>query len=223
MKEKMEYYLGLDMGTNSVGWAVTDKEYRLMRAKGKDLWGVRLFERANTAEERRAYRINRRRRQREVARIGILKELFADEIAKVDANFLHAWMTVNIILMIDRKIINRSMRYLLIKITRTKSIFSQYPTIFHLRKELIMSDQPHDVRLIYLALLNMFKHRGHFLNKTLGTSESSESFFDMYQRLAVCADEEGIKLPETVDLKKLEQILGARGCSRKATLDIYLK
>ena len=87
MKEKMEYYLGLDMGTNSVGWAVTDKEYRLMRAKGKDLWGVRLFERANTAEERRAYRINRRRRQREVARIGILKELFADEIAKVDANF----------------------------------------------------------------------------------------------------------------------------------------
>ena len=65
----------------------------------------------------------------------------------------------------------------------------------------------------------MFKHRGHFLNKTLGTSESLESFFDMYQRLAVCADGEGIKLPETVDLKKLEQILGARGCSRKATLE----
>ena len=130
MKEKMEYYLGLDMGTNSVGWAVTDKEYRLMRAKGKDLWGVRLFERANTAEERRAYRINRRRRQREVARIGILKELFADEIAKVDANFLHAWMTVNIILMIDRKIINRSMRYLLIKITRTKSILANIRQFF---------------------------------------------------------------------------------------------
>lgn len=130
MKEKMEYYLGLDMGTNSVGWAVTDKEYRLMRAKGKDLWGVRLFERANTAEERRAYRINRRRRQREVARIGILKELFADEIAKVDANFLHAWTTVNIILMIDRKIINRSMRYLLIKITRTKSILANIRQFF---------------------------------------------------------------------------------------------
>ena len=53
----------------------------------------------------------------------------------------------------------------------------------------------------------------------MGTSESLESFFDMYQRLAVCADGEGIKLPETVDLKKLEQILGARGCSRKATLE----
>ena len=31
------YYLGLDMGTNSVGWAVTDKNYNLLRAKGKDL------------------------------------------------------------------------------------------------------------------------------------------------------------------------------------------
>lgn len=28
-----DYYLGLDMGTNSVGWAVTDENYVLMRAK----------------------------------------------------------------------------------------------------------------------------------------------------------------------------------------------
>lgn len=176
MKEKMEYYLGLDMGTNSVGWAVTDKEYRLMRAKGKDLWGVRLFERANTAEERRAYRINRRRRQREVARIGILKELFADEIAKVDANFF-ARLDDSKYYLDDRQE-NNKQKYAIFadKDYTDKEYFSQYPTIFHLRKELIMSDQPHDVRLIYLALLNMFKHRGHFLNKTLGTSESSESF-----------------------------------------------
>lgn len=34
------YYLGLDMGTNSVGWAVTDQQYNLLKAKGKDLWGM---------------------------------------------------------------------------------------------------------------------------------------------------------------------------------------
>ena len=28
-----EYYLGLDMGTNSVGWAVTDDAYNLIRLK----------------------------------------------------------------------------------------------------------------------------------------------------------------------------------------------
>lgn len=26
-----KYYLGLDMGTNSVGWAATDPEYRLLK------------------------------------------------------------------------------------------------------------------------------------------------------------------------------------------------
>ena len=31
MQEK-PYYLGLDMGTNSVGWAVTDQHYNLFNA-----------------------------------------------------------------------------------------------------------------------------------------------------------------------------------------------
>lgn len=38
-----EYYLGLDIGTNSVGWAVTDLDYNLLRFNGKDMWGIRLF------------------------------------------------------------------------------------------------------------------------------------------------------------------------------------
>lgn len=48
-----KYYLGLDMGTNSVGWAVTDPNYNLFKAKGKDLWGIREFNEASTAVERR--------------------------------------------------------------------------------------------------------------------------------------------------------------------------
>lgn len=31
------YYIGIDMGTDSVGWAVTDEEYRLLKSKGRDL------------------------------------------------------------------------------------------------------------------------------------------------------------------------------------------
>ncbi|MDY6324428.1 MAG: hypothetical protein SPL99_05120 [Catonella sp.] len=34
MSEK--YFVGLDMGTSSVGWAVTDEHYHLLRRKGKD-------------------------------------------------------------------------------------------------------------------------------------------------------------------------------------------
>ena len=40
---QQKYYLGLDMGTSSLGWAITDERYHLLRAKGKDMWGVRLL------------------------------------------------------------------------------------------------------------------------------------------------------------------------------------
>lgn len=29
-----DYYIGADIGTDSVGWAVTDTEYRLKKLKG---------------------------------------------------------------------------------------------------------------------------------------------------------------------------------------------
>ena len=82
-----EYFLGLDMGTGSVGWAVTDNRYEVLRSHGKALWGVRLFESANTAEERRMFRTARRRLDRRNWRIQILQELFAEEIAAVDPGF----------------------------------------------------------------------------------------------------------------------------------------
>lgn len=153
-----KYYLGLDMGTSSIGWAVTDEKYNLLRVKGKDLWGVRLFSEANTAAERRGHRTSRRRLQREKARIGYLRELFADEINRKDAGFYQR--------LDDSKYFEEdkssSQPFALFADTgyTDKEYYKEYPTIFHLRKELIESKEPHDVRLVFLALLNMFKHRG---------------------------------------------------------------
>ena len=84
---KKEYYLGLDIGTNSLGWAVTDTDYNVIKKNGKALWGVRLFTEAETAAERRTFRTSRRRVQRRRQRIKLLQELFAPEIAKVDMGF----------------------------------------------------------------------------------------------------------------------------------------
>ena len=81
------YYLGLDMGTSSCGWSVTDEEYHVLRRHGKALWGVRLFEGAKTAEERRMHRTGRRRLDRRGWRINILQELFAEEVSKIDPGF----------------------------------------------------------------------------------------------------------------------------------------
>ena len=82
-----KYYLGFDIGTNSVGWAVTDENYNLCKFKKKSMWGIRLFEDAKTAEERRGQRASRRRLQRRKQRIGLLQEIFAEEINKVDETF----------------------------------------------------------------------------------------------------------------------------------------
>lgn len=161
-----EYYLGLDMGTSSVGWAVTDTEYNLLRAKGKDLWGVRLFKEASTAAERRTKRTMRRRLQREKARIGSLRELFADEINKVDPGFYQRLDDSKYFK--EDKAINQPFALFADTGFTDKEYYEKYPTIFHLRKELIEDKTPHDVRLVFLAILNMYKHRGHFLNANLG-------------------------------------------------------
>lgn len=38
-----DYYVGLDIGTNSVGWAVTDTKYNILRKKGKSMWGRKII------------------------------------------------------------------------------------------------------------------------------------------------------------------------------------
>ena len=63
MKTK-NYSIGLDIGTNSVGWSVSDENYKLSKYKKKTMWGVRLFDEGETAEKRRVYRGTRRRLNR---------------------------------------------------------------------------------------------------------------------------------------------------------------
>lgn len=156
-----KYYLGLDIGTNSVGWAVTDENYNLCKFGGKRMWGIRLFDGAQTAEERRLNRSNRRRLSRQKQRIDLLQELFAKEIAKVDPTFFIR--------------LNESRLYMEDKSTGAKfplfadpgytdkEYYKEYPTIYHLRQELIKNPESHDIRLVYLACHHILKNRGHFL------------------------------------------------------------
>ena len=82
-----DYYIGLDVGTGSCGWAVTDKSYNILKVSGKSLWGVRLFPTADTAAERRSHRCARRRVFRTRQRLNLLEQLFDPEISKVDVGF----------------------------------------------------------------------------------------------------------------------------------------
>jgi len=82
-----DYYLGFDIGTNSVGWCVTDLNYNVLRFNKKDMWGSRLFDEAKTAAERRVQRNSRRRLKRRKWRLNLLEEIFSNEILRVDSNF----------------------------------------------------------------------------------------------------------------------------------------
>ena len=87
MKKQNKYYLGLDIGTDSVGYAVTDDNYDLLKYQGEPMWGVHLFDEAELNDTRKGFRSARRRIDRRQQRIKLVQELFADEIAKVDENF----------------------------------------------------------------------------------------------------------------------------------------
>ena len=219
MSKKVNYYLGLDMGTSSVGWAVTDSNYQLLRAKGKDLWGVRLFDEANTSQERRTHRTARRRRQRQVARMGILRELFQSEIEKVDAGFF-ARLDDSKYHKDDKIETNRQPFALFADTGYTdKEYYNEYPTIFHLRKELIESEKSHDVRLLYLAIANLFKRRGHFLNDALSEECEEHSLEETYLELCEKAEEIGLCLPRSINVEDLERTFGEKGISRKKMVE----
>lgn len=87
-KKSKKIYLGLDIGTDSVGYAVTDDQYNLLRVHGDDAWGSVIFDAASLSDERRSHRSARRRLDRRQQRINLLQEIFAKEISKIDDRFL---------------------------------------------------------------------------------------------------------------------------------------
>lgn len=219
---KTKYYLGLDMGTSSLGWAVTNENYELLRRKGKDLWGVRLFAEAETSAQRRTFRTSRRRLQREKARIGYLKEIFAPEINKIDPGFYQR--------LEDSKYHQEDKRikqpFALFADTHftDKEYYEKYPTIFHLRKELLTDTQPKDVRLIFMAVLNMFKHRGHFLNSNIEDKDGMGNLQEIYDMMLQMASEIlEIEITPLENIKPLEQILTNKELSNIGKFEEILK
>ena len=48
-----KYYIGLDVGTNSVGYAVTDEKYNLLKFKNEPMWGTQAPARRATRQTHR--------------------------------------------------------------------------------------------------------------------------------------------------------------------------
>ncbi|WP_027438114.1 type II CRISPR RNA-guided endonuclease Cas9 [Lachnospira multipara] len=205
-----DYYLGLDVGTNSVGWAVTDEHYNLVKApvKGKnknhDMWGIRLFDTAETAKKRRTYRSSRRRLQRRKNRIALLQEIFKDEMAKVDDTFFIR-LNESSLHKEDKSIQYKHPLFYKSEYT-DKDYYRDYPTISHLRSELIHNPQEHDIRLVYLALHNIIKYRGNFLVENDYNENNNRDITEIFSEIVSAFDDYGISI-SCKDLSKLKEIL----------------
>ena len=176
MKEINEYYLGLDMGEGSLGWAVTTPDYHVVKKAGKALWGVRLFELAKTAKERRVFRTGRRRIERRNQRIDFLQELFSEAVCEKDPGF---YQRLNDSRLWEEDKTERQINSLFNDVDFTdKSYHKKFPTIYHLRQKLMDDSCEFDVRLVYLAIHHILKHRGHFLLENFEIREDGAVGFE---------------------------------------------
>lgn len=159
MGKENGYYLGLDIGTDSVGYAVTDQEYRLRKSKGEPMWGTHLFESGNESAERRMHRTNRRRIDRRQQRVDLVNELFEAEIIRIDPHFFRRRKESALFPEDSAHGVNLFWG----EGITDREYHDRYPTIHHLILELMTSEEPHDVRLVYMACAWLAAHRGHFL------------------------------------------------------------
>ena len=71
------YNLGLNLGTASIGWALTDNHDKVLNhVRGKRAIGTRMFKEGESAADRRYFRSSRRRLARRKWRLRLLKEMF---------------------------------------------------------------------------------------------------------------------------------------------------
>lgn len=154
------YHIGLDIGTSSIGWAVIGDDFKIKRKKGKNLIGTRLFNEGATAAERRGFRTQRRRLNRRKWRLKLLEEIFDPYMAEVDEYFFARLKSSNLSPKDSNK---KYLGSLLFPDKSDSNFYDKYPTIYHLRRDLMEKDEKFDLREIYLAIHHIVKYRGNFL------------------------------------------------------------
>ena len=166
LRHAENYNIGLDLGTGSVGWAVTDENGELYHFKKQPTWGSRLFPSASSAADARVHRGQRRRYDRRRQRLDLLQEFFLEPMADVDPEFFvrlrqsQLWPD-------DRDPQHAAYHWPLFndESFNERDYYKKFPTIYHLRVWLMETNEQADLRLVYLALHNIVKTRGNFLRQ----------------------------------------------------------
>ena len=220
LKKVESYNIGLDVGTGSVGWAVTDETGELCTFKGKPTWGSRLFPSAESAESARVYRGQRRRYDIRRQRLDLLQKLFAEEMEKTDPEFF-VRLNQSRLLSGDRAEGHGGYQWPFFNDSDFTEIdyYKKFPTIYHLRAWLMETDEQADIRLIYLAFHNIVKARGNFLYQdNSNLSAENAKMTDSVESLCVAIEEwfaqKDIELEAAPDPAVIEGILNDKSLYR---------
>ena len=221
MKFNGEYFLGLDIGTDSVGYAATDKRYNLLKFKGEPMWGSHLFDPANQCADRRGFRTARRRLDRRQQRVKLVDEIFAPEVVKIDERF-YIRKKESALVGEDKSDKNDLRLYFNSNEYDEKQYYKDYPTIHHLIVALMKEkDKKFDIRLINIAIDWLVAHRGHFLSD-VGTDNVDKvlEFKEIYEKFISFFDDEDESKSKpwgNINVEEFGNILKMHGINAKKT------
>ena len=220
-----QFNIGLDIGTGSVGWAVTNAAGELLYFNGKPTWGSRIFPSASTAAETRIHRGQRRRYARRRWRLDLLQELFAPALTGVDPDFFIR-LNQSRLMSEDRAEGHSDYTWTFFNGSdfTDRDYFKRFPTIYHLRKWLMETNEQADIRLIYLAFHNIVKHRGNFLrqdnpgltSKNADVDASVKEFCDLLQEYC---DNLDIPCAASANEKEIAEVLRNVSASKSQVRD----
>lgn len=217
-----DYTLSLDIGTNSIGWAIVDDDLNLLKRKmtvygdtdkkkvKRNFWGSLLY---NTSDadgkitltaKARAKRGMRRRLRRRKYRIQKLQEIFQPAIEVKDANF---FVRLNESFLIPED--KTYSKYPIFGNRQDELAYHKtFPTVYHLRKELVDNPEQKDIRLVYLALAHILKSRGNFnyaddlnMSQDIDITKELKAIFKL-----CCAIKGNDELDLSIDDNKKEEI-----------------
>lgn len=190
--EKKNYYLGLDIGTNSVGAAAADENYDPIKHKGEPIWVSHLFDEGKQCSERRSFRTARRRLDRRQQRVQLIDEIFAPEVAKVDEGF-YIRKQESALWREDKTNPSQVNMYFNDKGYTDTDYHREYPTIHHLIMKLMEEEGPFDIRMVNIAVDWLVAHRGHFLSEIrMENVDKITDFSTVYEGFIDYLDTEGL-------------------------------
>lgn len=173
-----------------------------------------MFETFEGAKKRRVNRCARRRLKRQKEHLSLLRELFEEEMQKVDKGFFLRMKESRYVYK-DKRDENGEkpqLPYALFVDENYTDVdyHRDFPTIYHLRRDLIQKkNKEFDIRLVYLAIAHILKNRGHFF-ANMGSEDVNLDFKESFKDLLKCwndlmADDEARIRVEEKSLADIEK------------------